>query len=167
MSLLPNFDVTSANAELVLTVEQILPAGHVLQQFGTDAAASMDAVDLAEARMGVDGKLVAGVIYNPLPVTITLEAASPSFAALSLVAEAMRANKTVYACNLVITLPSISAVYTYSRGVMLNGMIMPPVQKTLQPTTWTFNFETLERASLGLIGSGGGLVNNVTGGLGL
>ena len=78
MSLLPNFDITSANAEAILTVEQIFPAGIQLQMFGTDQAVNMDAIDITETRKGVDGKMVAG--YTPViyPVTITLEAASPS-----------------------------------------------------------------------------------------
>lgn len=141
-----NFDITSANAELVLTTSGIFPGGIVLEMFGTDQAANVDAVDISETRMGVDGKLVAG--YTPAihAVTITLEASSPSRFSLSTLWEAMAANKRVYTCGLVCTLPSISERLTWSKGVLKNGTVVPPVQKTLGPTTWVFHFEKLERA---------------------
>jgi hypothetical protein len=142
------FDITSANAELVLTVAEIFPAGISLQMFGADAAANMDAIDTAETRMGVDGHMVAG--YTPVifPVTITLEASSPSRFSLSTLWEAMAANKRVYGCGLVCTLPSIKETLTWSTGVLKNGVVVPPVQKVLGPTTWLFHFEKLERARI-------------------
>ena len=141
-----NFDITSANAELVLTVAEIFPSGIILQMFGTDQAFEMEAVDITETRMGVDGKMVAG--YTPViyPVTITLEAASPSRFNLSTVWEAMAANRRIYACGLVATLPSIGERLTWSTGVLKNGVVVPPLQKVLGPTTWTLHFGKLERA---------------------
>lgn len=143
-----NFDITSANAELVLTVAEIFPAGIILQMFGTDQAFNMEAVDITETRMGVDGKLVAG--YTPViyPVTITLEAPSPSRFSLSTVWEAMSSNRRIYACGLVCTLPSIGERITWSTGVLKNGVIVPPGQKVLGVTTWLLHFEKLERARI-------------------
>ncbi|MDR1396861.1 MAG: hypothetical protein LBJ14_03940 [Desulfarculales bacterium] len=143
-----NFDITSANAELVLTVGEIFPAGIVLQMFGTDQSANMDSVEITETRMGVDGYMAAG--YTPViyPVTVTLEAASPSRFSLSTLWEAMAANKRVYACGLVAALPSIGERITWSNGVLKNGVIVPPMRKVLGPTTWLFHFERLERARI-------------------
>lgn len=145
---MPDFDITSANAELILTVDEIFPAGIVLQMFGTDQSFNMDAVDITETRMGVDGKMVAG--YTPViyPVTITLEAASPSRFSLSTVWEAMAANRKIYTCGLVATLPSIGERITWSTGVLKNGVVVPPGQKVLGPTTWLLHFEKLERAGV-------------------
>lgn len=148
MSLIPNFDITSANAELILTVEQIFPAGIILQMFGTDQAVNMDAIDISETRKGVDGKMVAGYVPVIYPVTITLEAASSSHSDLAIVWEAMAANKTIYACTLVATLPSIAQVYTWSMGVLKNGAPFPSAKKTLQPTTWQFDFQDFARAGI-------------------
>jgi hypothetical protein len=146
MSQTVDFDITSANAELVLTVAEIFPSGIILQMFGTDQAYSMDAVDVTETRMGVDGRMVAG--YTPViyPVTLTLEAASPSRFNMSTIWEAMAANRRIYACGLVCTLPSIRERLTWSTGVLKNGVVVPPAQKVLGPTTWLFHFEKLERA---------------------
>lgn len=146
MSQFLNFDITSANAELVLMVEEIFPAGIALQMFGTDQAYNMDAVDVAETRMGVDGKMVAGYIPVIYPVTITLEAASPSRFALSTLWEAMAVNRRIYKCGLVATLPSLGERVVWSAGVLKNGLVVPPAQKVLGPTTWLLHFEKLERA---------------------
>lgn len=148
MSQTANFDITSANAELVLTVAEIFPSGIILQMFGTDQAFNMDAVDVTETRMGVDGKMVAG--YTPViyPVTITLEAASPSRFSMSTVWEAMAANRKIYPLGLVCTLPSIGERLTWSTGVLKNGVVVPPAQKVLGPTTWLLHFEKLERARI-------------------
>ncbi|MDR2077023.1 MAG: hypothetical protein LBP61_08885, partial [Desulfovibrio sp.] len=106
------------------------------------------AIDITETRMGVDGHMVAG--YTPVifPVTITLEASSPSRFSLSTVWEAMSANKRIYACGLVCALPSIGETLTWSKGVMKNGVVVPPLQKVLGPTTWLLHFEKLERARI-------------------
>lgn len=148
MSQVQGLDITSANAEAILTVESIYPAGIALQMFGTDQALAMDAIDVAESRKGVDGKLVAGYVPVIYPVTITLEASSPSAAALAAVWQAMATNKRIYACNLVCTVPSIGVVFSWSVGVLKNGAPFPTLQKVLAPTTWQFDFQDFERSSL-------------------
>ena len=148
MSLVQGLDITSANAEALLTVEQIYPSGIVLQMFGTDQAVAMDAIDVSETRKGVDGKLVGGYVPVIYPVTITLEASSPSMAALAAVWQAMATNKRVYACNLVCTVPSIDTVFTWSVGILKNGAPFPTLQKVLAPTTWQFDFQDFERSGI-------------------
>lgn len=143
-----NMDITSANAELILTVADIFPSGIVLQMFGTDQSYNMDAVDIAETRMGVDGKMVAGYVPVIYPVTITLEASSPSRFSLSTVWEAMKTNRKIYVCNLICTLPSVGERLSWSGGVLKNGQVVPSGQKTLGPTNWSFDFEQLERARI-------------------
>lgn len=148
MSQAQYLDITSANAEAVLTVEEIYPSGIILQMFGTDQSLSMDAIDIAETRKGVDGMLVGGYVPVIYPVTITLEASSPSASALSTVWQAMSTNRKVYACNLVCTVPSIGVVFTWSVGIMRNGAPFPTMQKVLAPTTWLFDFQDFERSSI-------------------
>jgi|GEM_PF-4403001 len=68
-----NFDVTSANAEVILAVEDLYPSGISLQQFSVDNVASAEPVDVTETRRGVDGKMVAGVIKNVTTVAIVVK----------------------------------------------------------------------------------------------
>ena len=67
---------------------------------------------------------------------------------MSTVWEAMAANRKIYACGLVATLPSIGERLTWSTGVLKNGVVVPPAQKVLGPTTWLLHFEKLERARI-------------------
>lgn len=143
-----NFDITSANAELILTVEEIFPSGFALEMFGTDQAFNMDAIDITETRKGVDGKMVAGYVPVIYPLNITLEASSPSRYSLSTVWEAMAINKKVYAVNLIATLPSIGERLSWTTGVLKNGQVVPSAQKVLSPTTWLFHFQDFERAKI-------------------
>jgi len=141
-------DITSANAEAVLIADTVFPAGISLHMFGTDQAISMDAIDVAETRMGVDGRMVAGFVPAIYPVTITLEAASPSLSSLALLWQAMTVNRTVYRCRLVCTVPSVRSVYTWVNGVLKNGAPFPSLAKVLEPTTWQFDFESFVRSGL-------------------
>ena len=140
-------DITSANATAILTVDKLYPAGIELQMFGTDQAISQDKLDIAQTRMGVDGRMVAGVTPNIMPVTITLEAASPSLAALSNLWAKIDAEKRLYKCTLVCTVPAISQIFTWTNGVLFSGLPFPNLEKVLAATTWVFHFERLKRSS--------------------
>ena len=54
-----SFDITSANATLILTVENLYPSGVKIEGFSTDSSFAMDDDTIAETHMGVDGKLTA------------------------------------------------------------------------------------------------------------
>ena len=57
-------DITSANAKLILTCEELYPSGVELQMFSTNQAWNADALQVAETRMGVDGHMAAGYVPN-------------------------------------------------------------------------------------------------------
>lgn len=139
-----NYDVTSANAEIVMTIPGLYPAGIRVEGFSTDNMISAENVGLAETRMGVDGHMAAGVVNNVIPVTITLEAASDSRRAFETLRDAQRANKKPYFVTMVVNYPSIDLVKTFKGGVLVSAPSMPTGGKTLQPTTWTFHFESVE-----------------------
>lgn len=140
-----NLDITAANASAVMTVEDLYPNGIKLERFSTDAAIVADSQQVAETRMGVDGKMAAGVTPNIYPVTVTLEANSPTATSFSTIYEAMNANKQLYVCNLTIKIPSIGRTYQFSNGVLQTANPMPALNKVLAPTTWVFHFESMER----------------------
>lgn len=140
-----NLDITAANASAVMTVEDLYPNGIKLERFSTDAAIVADSQQVAETRMGVDGKMAAGVTPNIYPVTVTLEANSPTATSFSTIYEAMTANKRLYVCNLTIKIPSIGRTYQFSNGVLQTANPMPALNKVLAPTTWVFHFESMER----------------------
>lgn len=134
-------DITSANSILVMTVEDLYPAGVRLQQFAVDNAATMDQIQIAETRMGVDGHMAAG--YTPAihPLVIHLEASSPSYQIMVNLYQAERALRTPLDITMVATIPSIGQVYTWSVGTLKSGSPFHSVQRVLSPSQWGFDFE--------------------------
>lgn len=140
---LPTGDISSANAILVMTVGDLFPAGVTLQGFATDQSFSQDELQITEDRMGVDGNMVAGWVPSIKPVTIMLEASSPSYEAMATLFRAMEAKRGPIIVTLVATVPSIGKVFTWSEGVMKSGTPVPAGKKILDPTTWKFDFARL------------------------
>ena len=145
---LPTSDITSANSVLVLTAGDLFPAGVTLQGFSTDQSFSQDELQTTEDRMGVDGNLVAGWIPSIKPVTIMLEASSPSYTAMATLFRAMEMARAPIIVGLVATVPSIKRVFTWTDGVMKSGTPVPNGKKILDPTTWKFDFARLTISDL-------------------
>jgi hypothetical protein len=143
-----NMDITAANAVSVLTVQDLFPAGINLLGYSTDQSISQEAVQIAETRMGVDGYMVAGYVPGIQVVNIMLEASSPSTESFNQIYDAMVSKRTIFLCELICTVPSIGAVFTWKRGVLQTGTAFPANKKVLDPTSWIFNFEALERSSV-------------------
>lgn len=143
-----SLDITSANAETVLTVESLAPAGIVFQGYSTDAGIALDNLDVVETRMGVDGKMAAGFTPNIFAINATFEANSPSIEALSQVWSAMTKNRRIYECTLVVTVPSVGRVYTFIRGVLKSGVPFANINRVLAPLTYGFHFESMTPTSI-------------------
>lgn len=137
-------DITSANATLILTVDGMFPAGIQIEQFATDQSFSQDELTIAEDRMGVDGNLVAGWVPSIKPVTIMLEASSPSYIALASLYRACEQKRGFYRCSLTALVPSIGKTFIWSQGLLKSGTPVPAGKKVLDPTTWKFDFGKLQ-----------------------
>lgn len=133
-------NITSANAIVVLVVEDLYPAGIQLQDFATDQAVSVNEIQFAETRMGVDGNMAAGYTPAIIPVTITLEASSSSAAAMGHIYQASVRQMGYYPCTLVATVPAVGRIYTWTPGVMKAGTPFTSMRKVLEPTVWKFDF---------------------------
>lgn len=141
-------NITSANAVAVLVVEDLYPAGIILENFTTDQAVDGEDHEYAQARMGVDGGLAAGFVPNPWNVVITLEACSPSLKVMQDLSQAMQTNRRIYEVQLIVTIPSLAQVHTYRKGVLVGGKDMPGLKRTLDPTSWRFTFAKYNQAHI-------------------
>lgn len=133
-----SMDITSANS--VVTLQCSLFSVR-LQQFSADTAYEGEDDQVAETRIGVDGKMVAGQVPSIKVVNLHLEASSPSLQYLQLLKRAMEVNRTVYPVNMVISQPSIGKRITYSTGVLQSAKDLADGKKVLEPTQWTFHFQ--------------------------
>jgi hypothetical protein len=140
-------DITSANAKLILTCEELYPSGVEVMMFSTNQAVSSDALQTAETRMGVDGHMAAGYVPNIKSVTVQLEASSPSRRYFQTIHKAMIANQRIYKVSLTAIIPSIGEEVIWSEGVLQNGSITSTAARVLEPTSWVMHFEKYERSA--------------------
>ena len=139
---LHNMDVTSANTTAFMVVQKLFPAGFKVEGFGSDQAISGDSMQVTETRMGIDGKMSAGVVVNVIPVTITLEANSPTYAYFRMIEEYQNTTKKLLPITLTVDTPSVGQRTVFTNGVLQQAPSMAGIQKTLQPTSWVFHFES-------------------------
>ena len=145
-----SFDITSANATLYLTVEELYPNGVQLMQFSTDQSYASENEQIAETRMGVDGMMVAGYTPNIKQVTVSLEVSSPSVAVFDYILQATKANRKPYRCSLVADVPSIGKTFTWSYGTLQTGSLSGGASKVLNPMQYVFHFQDSEVSDNGL-----------------
>jgi len=140
--------ITSANSVFTLVVAGLFPAPVQLKGYASDKAFTTEAVDLAEVQMGVDGRMTAGFVPNPVKQTITLQADSPSKDIFTAVIQAMKTAREVFYISGSISLPSTGESFALTRGILTNAKQIPDAQKVLQPMDFTVTWESVNRSLL-------------------
>ena len=143
-----NSTITSANSVFTLVVAGLFPAPVQLRGYASDKAFTTEAVDLAEVQMGVDGRMTAGFVPNPVKQTITLQADSPSKDIFTVLIQAMKTAREVYFVSGSIALPSTGEAFTLTRGILTNAKQIPDAQKVLQPVDYVITWESVNRSLL-------------------
>ena len=143
-----NSTITSANSVFTLVVAGLFPAPVQLKGYASDKAFTTEAVDLAEVQMGVDGRMTAGFVPNPVKQTITLQADSPSKDIFTAVIQAMKTAREVFYISGSISLPSTGESFALTRGILTNAKQIPDAQKVLQPMDFQITWESVSRSLL-------------------
>lgn len=143
-----NSTITSANSVFTLVVAGLFPAPVQLRGYASDKAFTTEAVDLAEVQMGVDGRMTAGFVPNPVKQTITLQADSPSKDIFTAVIQAMKTAREVFYISGSISLPSTGESFALTRGILTNAKQIPDAQKVLQPVEYVITWEQINRSLL-------------------
>ena len=143
-----NSTITSANSVFTLVVAGLFPAPVQLKGYASDKAFTTEAVDRAEVQMGVDGRMTAGFVPNPVKQTITLQADSPSKDIFTALIQAMKTAREVFYISGSIALPSTGESFTLTRGILTNAKQIPDAQKVLQPVDYVITWESVSRSLL-------------------
>lgn len=98
--------------------------------------------------MGVDGRMTAGYVPNPVKQTITLQADSPSKDIFASLIQATKTAREVYYVSGSISLPSTGEAFTLTRGILTTGKQIPDAQKVLQPVDFVITWESVNRSLL-------------------
>ena len=145
---MPDTTITSANSVFTIVVPGLFPAPVQLRGYSSDRAFTTEAVDMAEVQMGVDGRMTAGFVPNPVKQTITLQADSPSKDIFTALIQAMKTAREVYFVSGSIALPSTGEAFTLTRGILTNAKQIPDAQKVLQPVDYVITWESVSRSLL-------------------
>ena len=141
-------NITDADAIIILTVDNLYPSGVQIQGFSTDTAWIAGDATIAEARMGVDGKLSAGYTPSPRTINLSLEASSPSLEVMRNIISTSQMTKGVFTCSMQITIPAQGKEYKLSNGVLQVGHDISDGKKVLDPSQFTFIFESCKPSSI-------------------
>ena len=138
--------LTSANSVLYLGIAGIFPVPQKIEGYATDDAFAFEAVQPAQAVMGVDGRMSAG--YTPFMSiqTITIQADSPSMVVFEAYMAAMKTAREVFYCNGTLNILSISRKFVMTRGVLTQIPSAPTARTILQPMSFQITWEDVSPA---------------------
>lgn len=138
--------LTSANSVLMLGVGGIFPVSQKIEGYATDDAFAFDAVQPAQAVMGVDGRMSAG--YTPFMSvqTISIQADSPSLFVFEAWLAAMKVAREVFYSNGTLNISSIGRKFVMTRGVLTQVPPAPTARAILQPLTFQITWENVSPA---------------------
>lgn len=141
-----NKTITSANIVLTINVPDVLATPITIQQFGTDEAVEVDAIDIAETMIGVDGKMSAGLLPAITPMKITLQADSDSISLFETWDATQKAtgNSLLFATNAVYIQPGTKKIYNFTKGALKNIARVPSAKKVLQQVTFLIHWESFQ-----------------------
>lgn len=143
--------ITSANAKLSFTVRSnagIVVGPFTVQGYASDDAFATDAVDAAEAVMGVDGKMSAGLTPFITKQVITLQADSSSIPLFEAWEGAQQVLKDVLFADGALSLPGLQKSYALVKGALTRLTPIPPGKKVLQPVTYEISWESVTPAPI-------------------
>lgn len=135
--------LTSANSVLMLGVGLVFPVPQKIEGYATDDAFAFDAVQPAQAVMGVDGRMSAG--YTPFMSvqTIAIQADSPSMTIFETWLAAMKVAREVFYANGTLNIPSIGRKFVMTKGVLTQVPPAPTARAILQPMTFQITWENV------------------------
>lgn len=138
--------LTAANSVILLSVQGLFNTPVQLQGYAADDVFDIEDLTTAETMMGVDGKLSAGWVPQPIVQNFTLQADSDSVTFFEQWYQAQQRVREVYAAAGSTSLPSVGRKYTMRKGILTKYAAAPNGKKVLQPRRFTVTWEAIAAA---------------------
>jgi hypothetical protein len=136
-------DITSSNAQVLITVPLIYPTPQQLSKFAADDIYGTDPLSAGEVVMGVDGYLTAGKTNVPVVQKYMLLADSESNDIFDRIFNLETVNQRKYPINGVILLTSVGKKFTMTRGFLTIYQPIPDAKRVLQARTHTITWQSV------------------------
>ncbi len=132
--------LTSANSILMIGVAGLYTTPQRLQGFADGDAYAIDAVDVSESLMGVDGIMSSGWIPQIKTMNVTLQGDSASNTFFEAWYAAQEAAREIYPAFGTIIQDSVGRAYALTNGVLANYTPLSDAKKILQPRRFVIRF---------------------------
>lgn len=130
--------ITSANSVIQFQCEGIYDDWIRMTGAQSDSFLTMADITMAQTRLGVDGKQSMGWIPHEVPLTLSLEANSPSRMVMENVQNDFTQNSEVRLCKIQVSYPSIKQRQVFS-GTMVTKSGGTGIAQLLNGSTYVFN----------------------------
>lgn len=142
--------LTSANSVLALGAVGVFDSPQVIEGFEVDDGVLSQAVSRVETRQGLDGRLVAGKVFNPYVIDVHLMpgASDQTLQFFETVASAQEATREVVEMFGNLTLSGVNRSYEFINGYITSETPFASVRKTLQPVVFQITFEQCNPVSI-------------------
>lgn len=130
--------ITAANTVISFICEGIYDDWLRLTGAQSDSFLTMADITMAQTRLGVDGQQSMGWIPHEVPLTLSLEANSPSRMVMENVQNDFTRNSEVRLCKIQVYYPSIKQRQVFS-GTMVTKSGGTGVAQLLNGSTYVFN----------------------------
>jgi hypothetical protein len=135
--------ITSANSVFTITVPGLFDSPVQLQGYSAERAWNSDQQGLTENQIGVDGRKTSGYVFNPVRMTVSLQADSPSKKIFKAIVAAMQQAREVLYIQGNIDLPSTGESFTCNVGTIEDIKAIADAGRVLQPMDFVINWGSL------------------------
>lgn len=136
--------LTAANIKFAIVIPDIFPVPQILEGYGVDDAFATEALELAQVRMGVDGKMKGGYVPNPIVMPIKFMPTSISVATFENWGRGMVSAREVFEAQATITYPSLGKVFICSTGILTKYKPLPDAKKLLEDVSYEITWQDIK-----------------------
>ncbi len=136
--------ITSANSVVSITVPSLFPTPVQLFGYSVEKAWDTGAVVLTESQIGVDGRKTAGLIFNPIKLTFSFQADSPSVSIFEAIYAAQLQARDVFYLFAAIELPSTGEAYICNQGTLEDYNAIASAGKVLNAREFSVSWVSIQ-----------------------
>lgn len=125
--------ISSANVSFNITIPGVFSSGVLLQQWATDDMFDADPQTLTEARVGPDGFVVGGYVFNLTKLRLNFQANSPSGIVFWSWKSAQDSIRDVIAATAKIVSPALGLDVDLDDIYLGSVPLLPPHKKVAEP----------------------------------
>lgn len=140
--------ITSADCILMLGVTDLFAIPQQIQEFEVDDAFEAEAIKMAEIKMGVDGKMSAGMVFEPVVMPIVIQADSVSVGFFETWGTTNRAQRASFEAFGVIRQPSLGRSYALTKGILTEYSPFAGVKRVLSARRFSVTWESVTGAPI-------------------